>query len=183
MTDDHRLQIVEDRFGKRGSFGDVQSAWLQEQGIVERAGYRQTGPLTGIDLYRITDARTIDEISALVLEQPELRECDFCSTLPARWSIAVRVFSVRMIPGEFKRPIFVCDDCAALVREDNKPALTQRRIEATVAQALGKGGGLAAAVASIPQSVIDRELAPQVREFVDAVIANRTGDPERADVG
>lgn len=177
---EHRLQIVEDTRGKRGSFGDVQSAWLQDQGIVERAGYQNTGPTTGIDFWRIVDDRPIEEISDLVTAQPELRECDFCSTIPAGWQIPVRPFEVRIVPGPFKRPIFACDVCVPMVRAGDRDGLVERRIEAAISEGMRQGGAMAARMVAIPRAAIQQQVAPMVREFVDGVFANRTGDPEVA---
>lgn len=176
MNDDHRLQIVEDRAGKRGSFGNVQAAWLIEKGIITRSGYESTGPLTGIDYWRVVGDRTVEDVSNLVLAQPDLSECDFCSAIPAGWRIPVRVFEVRMVPGPFKRPIYACDDCVTMYRAGDRHGLIERRIEAAVDQALAHGGAMAASVGAIPKKQIDEQLVPPVREFVEAVFSNQQGD-------
>jgi hypothetical protein len=179
-----RLQVVVDHKGQRAHFGPLQSGWLLEQHLVERTGYEGTGPASGIDYYRPIDGLTVFDVHERVLEQPHLRECDFCRATPAGWRIAMRApFDLTQgpTPGRFTRPAFACTECSELVRNHDKVGLIERAIVETVEYARNQGGALEAHVQGLTSQQIKVGLTPLVREVVTKVFANKRDEPERDD--
>lgn len=182
-TGEARLHIVEDHQGRQMTVGDVQAAWLVDEGYAERTNYQRTGPANAIVSYKALDGRTVDTLNEMVMAEPGNRECDFCRAIPSEWIVNVRPFKIEKgpTPAPFTRPVFVCDECEPLVRANDKPALMERMFESTVQRAMTLGGEAAAHVASLGPEQVRKGLAPVVREFVGLVFANRQGYPQKSE--
>lgn len=181
-TGEARLHIVEDSHGRQMTVGDVQAAWLLDEGYVERYDYERTGPANAIVRYTALDGRTVEQLNELVMAEPGNRECDFCRTIPSEWIVNVRPFQITKgpTPAPFTRPVFVCDTCEPLVRANDKSALMDRMFDSTIQRAMTLGGDAAAHISALDPEQARKGLAPILREFVSLVFANRRGFPEKA---
>lgn len=174
------LHILEDADGRRMTVGDLQIAWLLKHGHVELVSTMPTSALTAVEIYRPVTLGSIDEVNAIVLGNPALRECDFCRAVPSAWRVNVRPFDSPIGPGgRFERPVFVCDVCVPFVRERDREALVQRLIGGALDAAGRMGGDMATVVGTITDREIEHHVAPQLRAFATAVLSHRKGWPER----
>jgi hypothetical protein len=171
-----QLFLMRCRDGRVASFGPRQMRWLEARDLARQV--EPGGPLW------FGEFDTPEAANALVLAQPELRECDFCRHAPAGWRIPVRRFVLTLGPaagpiGGDERPMFACDICVEYVRSNRKQELVEYAIASTVEYARTQGGALAAHAESLPWHVVKAALTPMVREVVYGMFANRSGWPER----
>jgi hypothetical protein len=179
---DIRLHIAYDRRGTTVSFGPRQAAWLVEHGHAELDGYEQTSPDTGLNRYRLLRGLSAEAADALVVKQPELRECDFCDQ-PATHEVRHRGVINLTLPdaagGPVKRSIFTCDRCTLLVEANAKAELVGVAITSRVERAIREGGEAGQRVALLSPAQVNERLGASVRAFVLDVFAKREGRPER----
>jgi hypothetical protein len=175
-----QLHVVVDADGKTVSFGARQARWLLQTGRVVPLGEQD-----GKNLYRAVDPPTALAVHALVLEQPELRECDFCRAVPTYWRVHHRPFDLTQGPlaGRIERPMFACDVCARYIRSNDKKGLVEYVIASTVEYARAQGGYLGLVAETQPWWRVKEALTPMVREVVYGMFGHRTGPPERIETG
>jgi hypothetical protein len=160
----HELVVVTDADGKTGAFGMLQRDWLLEHGYIERT--------PGTMQHEFLSTRlSVFELDKLVQEQRELRECDFCQTVPTEFQINLRhpIDSPPPTPGPITRPLYACGTCAHLVRMNRRSLLIERMIEVPRQRVRPD---LAPAVAKAA-------LEPQISVFVSAMFSARKGLPVR----
>lgn len=171
---EHRLHIIEGADDQRMLVGPRQAGWLAEKGLIELVQYQQTSAATGVNTYRATEGHTAQQLNELTLSEIELLECDFC---PPSVQAAARI---HVRPGftidlqalgrpALGRDVFVCAECAQLVRSNAKLELLDRIVEAYVKVGLSYGN-----LPHQTRSVV----GPQMGGFIRAVFANRQGPPE-----
>lgn len=171
------LYLVQGVDGQVVAFGPIQAQWLERGGFIE--------PTDQPNVWRALHGLTMEDVHKLVMAQPDLRECDFCRTIPAGWRIKCRPFVLTLGPyagarlGGADRPVFACDVCVRYVRENRKQQLVEYVIAATVEKARAGGGELRQIAETQPWPLIKRHLTPVVKEVVYGMFAHRVGQPER----
>lgn len=164
------------------SLGGRQAQWLLEQRYARQitAGDAHTTGEYVVEGVLAAPDFTVDEINAVVMAQVELRDCDFCTSASTH-TLACRVFEILVGPnagaqlGGPMRPIFLCAECARVVRERS----AERAVDYVVHRIIT----LARKTGLLRRHVSNRQandaIRPQLRDTVAGVMNNMTGLPER----
>lgn len=165
------LYVIEDPQGETMATGERQLEWLHDQGHIYEVSR------TDDAVFFRSWQGTVQQLDALLKRNPDMRECDFCRESPCWNFINVRSFPLEFGPMKserWERPVFACDECATLVRQNMKPDLIERSIVQNIAYYKRTQPG------PFPSDYeLRRAVRQQLREFVNKVFANREGAPYR----
>lgn len=164
------LHIITDMKNQTMACGERQADWLLGEGYVVQVAPGRYGSIL----------RNVYELDELIRLNPDMRECDFCRETPTFNIVDVRSFPIEKGPMKTKRwlrPVYCCDECAGLLRQNMKPDLIERSIVTCIAYY--KAHHDASNLVGMSDLEIRSVIRGQLREFVNKVFANRKGDPER----
>jgi hypothetical protein len=154
------------------SLGEPQAMWLEQAGHIEKAA--------GLYQWRVTGGQSAEEMDALVFEQRELRQCDFCLQPAGGWLVAhepVGLTTLGPVPGARlkKLPFICCDRCIKYVRAGDREGLTERSLDRMYAHAHRQAAELGRPIAG--KAYASNVIRPQLRGVVDAMFDSMTGEP------
>lgn len=165
------LHVIDDRKGERISVGARQAAWLEKHGVIQPDKGGEGGVW-------FAPLKTIHELNQLILETPEMRECDFCRCPENLWAIKVRRFVTSL--GPIERPLYACEGCVPFVRANDKRGLLTYAIDSMVRQVVAEGGELGAHVQRLSRRQVEAAVAPLLTEIITGMFGHRDGWPVRA---